>query len=924
MSYKFASIEKKWQNFWSEKKTFQAKEGSQQPKFYILDMFPYPSGAGLHVGHPLGFIATDIYARCKRLKGHNVLHPMGYDAFGLPAEQYALETGQSPAITTEKNIARYREQMDLIGLARDWDREVKTCDSAYYHWTQWVFLQMFNSYYDTARDKARPLEELVEQFEREGNRSVSAHSSRVKEFSAKQWRGFSEKEKDQILGAYRIAYRDDMAVNWCPELGTVLANDEVADGLSVRGGHPVVQKKMKQWSLRVSAYARRLLDGLEKLDWSDSIKEIQRHWIGRSEGAKVVFAMKGKRANITIFTTRPETLFGVTFMVLAPESEWVELVTTDAQKKEVGNYIAKCSGRSERQRVANKGKVSGVFTGSYVVHPVTGDNIPIWVGDYVLGEYGTGAIMAVPAHDDRDHAFACQFNLPIVPVIHPPEDFSVEEKAWTAKEGNCFNTGIIDGLTVEEGARVVCQKLEKKGYGGPQINYRLRDAIFSRQRYWGEPFPIYYKEGIPHGLSEEELPLVLPLVDSYRPTEKGEPPLARLKSWKHQDGFPLETATMPGFAGSSAYFLRYMDPDNRNELCSKENNQYWQDVDIYLGGSEHATGHLIYARFWNMFLYDRGLVCREEPFKKLINQGMIQGRSNFVYRIKNKPHCFVSHGLKDKYEVQEIHVDVSLVENEFLNIEAFRKWRPEFSHAEFVLEDGHYRCGHAIEKMSKSLYNVVNPDSVIGQYGADTFRLYEMFLGPIEQSKPWSTKGIEGIFRFINRFWNLFYEGEKLIVNQEKPSPEELKILHTCIKKVSVDVENFAFNTAISALMIAVNDLGKKKCHKRDILHPLLLLLSPFAPHICEELHQKMGYEFSVIENSWPEWDEAFLVEETFSCPISFNGKTRLVVVMNKQWSRSKVEEYVLKQEGVSQYIQGKEIKKIIYVPGKIVNFVLS
>ena len=918
MSYDFSSIEKKWQNYWAEAGTFRALEDASRPKFYILDMFPYPSGAGLHVGHPLGFIATDIYARYKRLKGYNVLHPMGYDAFGLPAEQYALETGQPPAVTTEKNIARYREQMDLIGLARDWEREVRTCDPDYYHWTQWAFLKMFDSYYDTQKDQARPLQELIKQFEEGGNRHVHTHASPVEEFGAGEWKSFDEGERDRILGAYRIAYRDDMYVNWCPKLGTVLANDEVVDGLSVRGGHPVVRKKMKQWSLRVSAYAERLLAGLEELDWSDSIKEIQRHWIGRSEGAEVVFSVKDRPESITIFTTRPDTLYGVTFMALAPESQWVEAVVSNAQRKAVGDYLDWCRTRSDRQREAGDGEVSGVFTGAYALHPMSGREIPIWVGDYVLGEYGTGAIMAVPAHDERDHAFARRFDLPIVPVIRPPEGFSVEEAAWSAKEGICINSEMIDGLEVTAGAEKICCELEERNLGRRRTNYRLRDAIFSRQRYWGEPFPIYYSEGIPHSIGEEALPLLLPAVESYRPTEKGEPPLARLKDWKSGEGFPLESATMPGFAGSSAYFLRYMDPDNGKELCSAKSNNYWQDVDIYLGGSEHATGHLIYSRFWNKFLYDLGFVCKKEPFKKLINQGMIQGRSNFVYRVKDQPNTFISHGLKGQYDVQAIHVDVSLVDNDILDVEAFRKWRPEFARAEFVLEGDRYHCGYAIEKMSKSLYNVVNPDDVIARYGADTFRLYEMFLGPIEQSKPWSTQGIEGMSRFLNRFWNLFLE-----VSEEKATVEELKVLHTCIKKVSEDVESFAFNTAISAMMIAVNELGKKKCHKREVLHPLLLLLSPFAPHLCEELHQRLGHTQSVVDGVWPPWDESLLVEETFPCPVSFNGKTRLVVTIDKQWDRKRVEEYVLKQEGVGKHIEGKEIKKIIYVPGKIINFVV-
>ena len=923
MSYDFHTLEKKWQQYWSESQTFRAEEDPARPKFYILDMFPYPSGAGLHVGHPLGFIATDIYARYKRLKGYNVLHPMGYDAFGLPAEQYALETGQAPAVTTQQNITRYRQQMDLIGLARDWNREVQTCRPEYYHWTQWVFLKMFDSYYDIEKDRACPLQELIERFEREGNGSVRSCSSKVVSFSAQQWQSFDERERDKILGAYRLAYRDDLYVNWCPNLETVLANDEVADGLSVRGGHRVVRKKMKQWSLRVSAYAHRLLEGLDGLDWNDSIKEIQRHWIGRSEGAEVNFEVKGTDANISIFTTRPDTLFGVTFMVLAPESEWVGVVVADSAKNAVDEYVALCQSRSDRQREAGQGEVSGVFTGAYALHPINGQEIPIWVGDYVLGEYGTGAIMAVPAHDERDHAFARHFDLPIVPVITPPEGFAIEEAAWSMKEGVCMNSDMLNGLEAVQGAERMCLELEERGQGTRRINYRLRDAIFSRQRYWGEPFPIYYREGVPHPLKEEDLPLVLPAVESYRPTESGEPPLARLENWTNAEGLPLETATMPGFAGSSAYFLRYMDPHNDKELCSKQANGYWQDVDIYLGGSEHATGHLVYARFWNMFLYDYGLVCREEPFKKLINQGMIQGRSNFVYRLKERPNTFVSHGLKGDYDVQEIHVDVSLVNNDILDREAFQQWRLEFAQAEFILEDGNYRCGHAIEKMSKSLYNVVNPDDVISRYGADTFRLYEMFLGPIEQSKPWSTQGIEGVSRFLNRFWNLFHAGESFTVTEESPTSEELKILHTCIKKVSLDVEALSFNTAISALMIAANELGKEKCRKREILHPLVLLLSPFAPHLCEELHQKFGNTESVVKAKWPEWDEALLVEETFPCPVSFNGKKRLVLIIDKQWRRQEVEEYVLKQESVQPYIGGKEIKKIIYVPGKIINFVL-
>ena len=936
MGHDFFGIEQKWQKYWREKQTFKVSEDAKRPKFYVLDMFPYPSGAGLHVGHPLGYIASDIYARYKRLCGYNVLHPMGYDAFGLPAEQYAIQTGQHPAVTTQNNIERYRKQMDLIGFSYDWDREVRTCDADYYHWTQWAFIKMFQSYYDLKENKALPIEQLVKTFEREGNAGVAAAHSTVDAFSAEEWKSFDSLKRDEILGAYRIAYLADMPVNWCPALGTVLANDEVKDGLSVRGGHPVVQKNMKQWSLRVSAYAQRLLDGLDKLDWSESIKTVQRSWIGRSEGAEINFSVIGSNSVLPIYTTRPDTIFGVTFMVLAPESDFVEKLVTSERAEEVREYVEKCRSKTRREREIETEKVSGVFIGAYVSHPFTDEKVPVWVGDYVLGGYGTGAIMAVPAHDSRDYAFATYFKIPIVPVIadecgEGAADSArerVKVESYDLKDGYCINSDFLNGMRVSDAISKVCAEVERCDLGSAKVNFRLRDAIFSRQRYWGEPFPVYYKDGIPDTLSESELPLKLPEIDAYLPTEEGEPPLARAKNWKDKDGHPLELSTMPGFAGSSAYFLRYMDPHNREQLCSKSANQYWRNVDLYLGGNEHATGHLIYSRFWNKFLYDLGLVCEDEPFKKLINQGMIQGRSNFVYRLKDKKDTYVSCGLKDKYDVQQLHVDVNIVENDILDLKAFKSWREEFADAEFILErEGGrevYRCGHAVEKMSKSLYNVVNPDSVIEKYGADTLRLYEMFLGPIEQSKPWSTGGIEGVHRFLTKFWNLFFDGEKLSLSDETPSDDELKVLHTCIKKVSEDMESFSFNTSVAAFMIATNDLSGLKCNKREILLPLTVLLSPFAPHISEELHQLMGFNESIIYVRWPKLDETYLREDTFKCPVSFNGKTRFVVDIPKFWAGEEVEEFILKHERSQTYLEGKRVVKVIVVPGKICNIVLS
>jgi len=902
MEYDFRSIEKKWQRYWADNHTFKAPNDSPKPKYYVLDMFPYPSGAGLHVGHPLGYIASDIYSRYMRLRGFNVLHPMGFDAFGLPAEQYAIQTGQHPEKTTDANIARYRSQMDNIGFSYDWDREVRTCDPDYYKWTQWAFLMMFDSYYDVDLDKARPIGELIEKFKKEG-----------------KWDGLSEKEQSDLLMDYRIAYLGETSVNWCPALGTVLANDEVKEGLSVRGGFPVEQKRTRQWQLRVSAYAERLLKDLDELQWSDSLKEMQRNWIGKSQGCEVDFKVSNgvQDYDMTIFTTRADTLFGVTFMVLAPESEWVEKLTTPEHKKEVEEYLDYAKKKTERERIAETRKVTGVFSGSYGVNPITGDKVPIWISEYVLAGYGTGAIMAVPAHDSRDYAFARQFDLPIIPLV---EGCDVSRESFDAKDGIMCNSGFLSGMTVKEAIPAAIDYVESKGFGHRKINYRLRDAIFSRQRYWGEPFPIYYKDGIPHAVDMKDLPLRLPEIDDFKPTADGQPPLARAKDWTYK-GCPLETSTMPGFAGSSAYYLRYMDPEDGDALVSRSADGYWRNVDLYIGGTEHATGHLIYSRFWNKFLYDLGYVCEYEPFKKLVNQGMIQGRSSFVYRIQGT-NKFVSSGLKDNYETTEIHVDISLVSNDILNVEAFKKWRPDFADAEFVLEDGKYVCGYAVEKMSKSMFNVVNPDSVCEQYGADTLRLYEMFLGPLEASKPWDTKGIDGVHRFLRRFWNLFFSGDTFTVSDDAPTAAELKSLHTLIGKAQSDMESFSFNTTVSAFMICLNELSDLKCNKRSVLEPLAIVLSPYAPHICEELWQLLGHAESISYAHFPEYVEKYTREDTFECPVSFNGKVRFKLTLEKNLSQADVEKALMAAPDIDRCLGGKPVRKIIVVPNRIINVV--
>ena len=921
MDYNFKEIERKWQAFWAADQTFKAEIDSSKPKYYVLDMFPYPSGAGLHVGHPLGYIASDIYSRYKRLCGFNVLHPMGYDAFGLPAEQYAIQTGQHPAVTTEKNIARYREQMDRIGFSYDWSREVRTCDPEYYKWTQWAFLEMFGSWYDNVQQKARPIAELEAAFAEGGSAAVDAACGEVAPFTAAEWASFTDKEKADVLMQYRIAYQGETAVNWCPALGTVLANDEVKEGYSVRGGHPVEQKKMTQWQLRVSAYAGRLLDDLEDLDWTDSLKDMQRNWIGKSQGAEMVFKVSNgaEEYDMTIFTTRADTVFGVTFMVLAPESEWVEKLTTAEQKEAVEEYLAMAKKKTERERMTETRKVTGVFSGSYAVNPLTGDKVPVWISEYVLAGYGTGAIMAVPAHDSRDYAFARHFNLPVIPLI---EGCDVSESSFDAKEGIMCNSGFLNGKTVKEAIPAAIDYVEAHGIGHRKVNYRLRDAIFSRQRYWGEPFPVYFKDGIATPMSLENLPLELPEVDKFLPTETGEPPLGRALGWEI-DGCPIELSTMPGFAGSSAYYLRYMDPHNDKALVSREADEYWRDVDLYIGGTEHATGHLIYSRFWNKFLYDLGYVCEKEPFRKLINQGMIQGRSNFVYRIINT-NTFVSYGLKDQYETTEIHVDVNIVYNDRLDIEAFRNWMPDYATAEFILEDGEYICGWAIEKMSKSMFNVVNPDMICDTYGADTLRLYEMFLGPLEQSKPWDTKGIDGVNRFLKRVWRMFYDRDGFIVTDEKASAEELKALHKLIGKVRADIEAFSFNTAVSAFMIAVNELYDLKCNKREILEPLVILLSPFAPHIAEELWESLGHKESITYAAFPEYIEAYTVENNCTYAVSFNGKTRFTVELPLDMQKDAVDAHVRGLEQTRKYVAGGNIVKVIVVPGKIVNIVVK
>ena len=949
MEYNFTDIEKKWQKKWVENKTYKVVEDKNKQKFYVLNMFPYPSGAGLHVGHPLGYIASDIYARYKRLQGFNVLNPMGYDAYGLPAEQYAIQTGQHPAITTDKNIARYREQLDKIGFCFDWDREVRTCDPEYYHWTQWAFQRMFESYYDNNDGKAKPISDLILHFEEEGTLNLNVAQGEEKIFSARNWTSMSEKEQQEILMNYRIAYLGETMVNWCPGLGTVLANDEVVDGVSERGGYPVVQKKMKQWCLRVSAYAQRLLEGLEKVNWTESMKETQRNWIGRSEGTEVVFKSltpskdenKEIEHDITIFTTRADTMFGVTFMVLAPESELVPELTTEEQKTEVEEYLAYVKKRTERDRMTDR-KVTGVFTGSYGINPFTGERLPIYISEYVLSGYGTGAIMAVPAHDSRDYAFAKHFNLPIRPLI---EGADVSEESFDAKEGIVINSPVksveggfsLNGLTVKEAIAATKKYVTEQGLGKVKVNYRLRDAIFSRQRYWGEPFPVYYKDGMPYMVPAECLPLELPSIDKFEPTESGEPPLGRAKAWAWDEQnkkivdkelidnktiFPLELNTMPGFAGSSAYYLRYMDPHNNKALVGKEVDEYWQNVDLYVGGTEHATGHLIYSRFWNKFLFDYGYSCKEEPDEKLVNQGMIQGRSNFVYRINSDDHSkapvFVSHGLKGEYETTPIHVDVNIVHADVLDIEAFKAWRPEYENAEFILEDGKYICGWAVEKMSKSMFNVVNPDVIVEQYGADTLRLYEMFLGPVEASKPWDTNGIDGCFRFLKKFWKLYQQE----LNDNEPSKESLKSVHKLIKKVSGDIEQFSYNTAISAFMICVNELGQQKCNNRGLLRSLLILIAPFAPHIAEELWEAIGEKNSVCDAQWPTWDEANLTEDEVQLTISFNGKARFQMTFPTDASKEDIEKAAVNDERSLKYTEGKTIVKVIVVPKKIVNIV--
>ncbi|MFP4604175.1 MAG: leucine--tRNA ligase [Bacteroidales bacterium] len=920
MEYSFYEIEKKWQKRWDKEQVYKVEVDKDRPKYYVLDMFPYPSGAGLHVGHPLGYIASDIYSRYKRMQGYNILHPMGYDAFGLPAEQYAIQTGQHPAKTTDQNIKRYREQLQKIGFSYDWNRELRTCDPKYYKWTQWAFLEMFEHWYNKKTEKAESIEHLIEIFNAEGNINVDAACNEVNQFTAEEWKNMTEKEQQQILLNYRIAYLADTLVNWCPALGTVLANDEVKEGLSVRGGHPVVQKKMKQWCLRVTAYADRLLNGLDKLDWSESLKEIQRNWIGRSEGAEVFFQVQNSEEKIKVFTTRPDTLFGVTFMVLAPESELVDKLTLDSHKENVKKYVEKAKNRSERERISDTKSVTGEFTGNYAVHPFSGELLPIWVSDYVLIGYGTGAIMAVPAHDERDHKFAKHFNLSIIPVI---EGGDTDKEAYDSLEGKVINSRFINGMKAKDAIPEITKELESKGLGLKKVNYRLRDAIFSRQRYWGEPFPIYYVDDMPYPLDKSKLPLELPEVDAFKPTEDGKPPLARAKNWTTEEGYPLELSTMPGFAGSSAYYLRFMDPHNEEALVSKEANQYWRSVDFYIGGIEHATGHLIYSRFWNKFLYDIGWVIDSEPFKKLVNQGMIQGRSNFVYRIKGT-NKFVSYNLKDQYDVQPLHVDVNIVDNDVLDIEAFRKWNPEFKDAEFILEEGKYICGTAVEKMSKSLYNVVNPDDIIENYGADTLRMYEMFLGPIEMSKPWDTNGIDGIYKFLRKFWRLFHDQNgQFAIDEDKPGDEELKILHKTIKKVKEDIENLSFNTAISAMMIAVNDLSSINCNKRDILEPMILLIAPFAPHVAEELWHRAGYDEFVVEQSFPGYNEEYLKESSVKYPVSFNGKVRYTLELPADINKEKVEGIVKNHENSQKWLKGQEPKKIIFVPNKIINVVV-
>lgn len=967
MEYNFTEIEKKWQKEWTEKKTYKVAEDEKKKKFYVLNMFPYPSGAGLHVGHPLGYIASDIYARYKRLCGYNVLNPMGYDAYGLPAEQYAIQTGQHPAVTTETNIGRYRQQLDKIGFSFDWDREVRTCDPKYYKWTQWAFRKMFGSFYCNACQKAMPIEQLIEHFEKQGTEGLDVAQSEELSFTADEWKAMSEKQQQETLMNYRIAYLGETMVNWCAGLGTVLANDEVVDGVSVRGGYPVVQKKMKQWCLRVSAYAQRMLDGLDKVDWTDSLKETQRNWIGRSEGTEMVFKVAKDQAPsdspqeeeraFTIFTTRADTIFGVTFMVLAPESELVDKLTTDEQRAAVDEYIAYVKKRTERERISDR-KVTGVFSGSYAVNPFTGENIPIWISEYVLSGYGTGAIMAVPAHDSRDYAFARHFNLKITPLI---EGADVSEESYDAKEGTVMNSPAegkealagfsLNGLSVKEAIAKTREFVKTNNLGRIKVNYRLRDAIFSRQRYWGEPFPVYYKDGMPYMIPEDKLPLELPEITDYKPTESGEPPLGHAKKWAWDEKneavvekslvdnvnvFPLELNTMPGFAGSSAYYLRYMDPHNDGALVGKEAAAYWQNVDLYVGGTEHATGHLIYSRFWNKFLYDMGVSFKEEPYEKLVNQGMIQGRSNFVYRVNNPEAIaregnsgsplFVTLGRKDEYkDITPIHVDVNIVHGDVLDIEAFKAWRPEYENAAFILEDGKYVCGWAIEKMSKSMFNVVNPDMIVEKYGADTLRLYEMFLGPVEQSKPWDTNGIDGCHRFLKKLWGLFYDREgNQLFNDEAPTADQLKSVHKLIKKVTQDIEQFSYNTSVAAFMICVGELQQLKCRNRELLRDIIVLAAPFAPHIAEELWHLTGGEGTVCDATWPVCNEQYLVESSMQLTISFNGKARFQMQFPADADNKTIEEAVRADERTAKYIDGKQVIKVIIVPKKIVNMVIK
>lgn len=951
MEYNFREIEKKWHQRWVAEQTYKVTEDKNRKKFYVLNMFPYPSGAGLHVGHPLGYIASDIYARYKRLQGFNVLNPMGYDAYGLPAEQYAIQTGQHPAITTEQNINRYREQLDKIGFSFDWSREVRTCEPGYYHWTQWAFQKMFGSFYCNKCQSAQPIGKLIEHFEHEGTANLDVAQSEELTFSANEWNAMSDVEKQQVLMNYRIAYLGETMVNWCPQLGTVLANDEVVDGVSERGGFPVVQKRMKQWCLRVSAYAQRLLDGLDTIAWTESLKETQRNWIGRSEGTEMQFKVAGSDIEFTIFTTRADTIFGVTFMVLAPESELVKQLTTPDQQAAVDEYLTYVKKRTERDRISDR-KVTGVFSGSYAINPFTGDNIPIWISEYVLAGYGTGAIMAVPAHDSRDYAFAKHFDLPIIPLI---EGADVSEESFDAKEGTVMNSPAagktaldgfsLNGLSVKEAIAATKKFVTEHQLGRVKVNFRLRDAIFSRQRYWGEPFPVYYKDGMPQMLPEECLPLQLPEVDKFLPTETGEPPLGNAKKWAwdtktktvvdnsaidNETVFPLELNTMPGFAGSSAYYLRYMDPHNDQALVSPEADEYWQSVDLYVGGSEHATGHLIYSRFWNKFLFDLGVSRKEEPFQKLVNQGMIQGRSNFVYRIKDT-NTFVSLGLKDKYDVTPLHVDVNIVSGDVLDLEAFKAWRPEYASAEFILEDGKYICGWAVEKMSKSMFNVVNPDMIVEKFGADTLRLYEMFLGPVEQAKPWDTNGIDGSHRFLKKFWNMFWNKEEFAVTDDEPTAAEMKSLHKLIKKVTEDIEVFSYNTSIPAFMIATNELTQLKCTKRAVLEPMVVLIAPFAPHIAEELWERLrageqgsGMALSVCDAQWPAFEEKYLVEDTVKMMVAFNGKTRFSIDFPADADNATIEAAARNHELTPKYLEDRQIMKVIIVPKRMINIVMK